>query len=645
VANEKTSGGAGGGSERRGEGRGGRGPTFGDRGRGPGGGGPGGPGGRGPGGPRGRGDRRGDRGRDERRGEFGGASHRILSELPALEKALSAADLSKQKTTLEQILKALRPMRLKSLEDLDANTRGRLLTTLVRVQRQARPANLEELAARKSPAPPPAEPAPPATGSAAEAAPPDTAADGVPGDAAAQSAEPDSGVAAAETVEHAADEVSEVAAPSDETAAPAPPTEEGAEVGKAHAYQEVLFLAGQVWRAAGERDRAQAAFELSGRPPPARDEPVEAVAREKPERRDRPPRGERGPRPPQPAPAAAPNEGRRERAVRSAHRATEPVNLPIGGNWQEVAADYENQGRTRDAARVHERNQSWAEAARLFELGANPREALRCAIAARDGDAARRLARSIPLDQARTALEKANAFEILMELYVHAQDFENVAKLYERARQFDQAGLAWERSGKFAAARKAYERARDFKAATRMRNMEVDKLVERGDRLGAAQILVQAGRKQEAVAVLLALPPFKAYKFLERLKLDEAAKALAGRELLKSTEEKKIASRARWLELLDDNAQAAQAWAEASRPDRASVCNEKAGNLGLAAEQAEAVQDYDRAQDLYRRAGDAANMERVATLPRVSLEERKKRHPPMHEDEHDHDDGLPPDQA
>jgi hypothetical protein len=554
--------------------------------------------------------------------------------LPTLEKALSSSDLPKQKTSLEAILKALRPMRLKSFEDLDANTRGRLLTTLVRVQRQPRPANLDELQAEK-----PAEAA--ATGSAAEGAPPAASEGAPPGEA-------------APAPEEAAEAESDAAPPEQAAPAPQPAAEAAApdsEVAKARGYQEVLHLVGQVWRAAGERDRARAAFELSGKPPPARDEPAEAAAeeakperpaRERRERRDRPEAPARGRRGPEGGERGAPSEGRRERGARPPRRATEPVNLPIGGNWQEVASEYERQGRTRDAARVHERNQSWSEAARLFELGGNPREALRCAIAAKDTDSARRLARSMPLDQARSVLEKASAYEILMELYVHAQDFENVAKLYERARQFDQAGLAWERSGKFAAARKAYERARDFKAAARMRNMEVDKLIERGDRLGAAQILVQAGRKQEAVATLLALPPFKAYKFLERLKLEDAARALAERELAKATEEKKPGTQARWLELLDENGKAAGAWAEANRLDRASVCNEKAGNLALAAAQAEAVQDYDRAQDLFRRAGDSENMERVAKLPRVPLEERKKRHPPQPDEDREHEEEHSP---
>jgi hypothetical protein len=210
-----------------------------------------------------------------------------------------------------------------------------------------------------------------------------------------------------------------------------------------------------------------------------------------------------------------------------------------------------------------------------------------------------------------------------MEKLVAAGDFENVAKLYERSRQFDQAGLAWEKAGKLPMARRAFERARDFKAAQRVRNLEVDKLVERGDRLGAATLLIQAGRKEEAATTLLPLPGPKAYRFLERLKLDDAAKALAERELAKAEQENKPAAKARWLELMDENARAAEAWELAGRLDRASVCNEKSGNLAKAATQAESVGELDRAQDLYRRAGDTQSMERVAALPRPAKSEKK----------------------
>lgn len=622
----------------------GRGPGGAGGGRGAGGRGPGGPGGggfefgggRGRGGDRDRGgrggDRRGGRGGREREGGGGGA-YRVANELPNLEKALTKQDFAAQKSSLEQILKAIRPLRLKSLEDLDLATRGKLLTSLVRVQRQNKPAGFDEFVAQQGkPVSAPAEaPAAEAVESpaAAEAAAPEaetgSAAEAAPSAATTEEAAPAEVPTPAEAAPETAAEGTETGSP-EAAASEAAPSEDAAHKG----YQDVLFLVGRVWRAAGEKDRALAAFELSGKAAPAGEEPVEAEApqreekrgekgprgerRERRERGERPERGERGER----------REGG-AREAREKRPQREPVNIPVGGNWQEVAKEYETAGRTRDAARVHERNQSWVEAARLFEAGGNPREALRCALAAKDMELARKFLANIPMDQARGVLEKANAWELLMERYVASQDFESVARLYERSRQFDQAALAWEKAGKFAAARKAYERARDFKNAQRVKNLEIDKLVERGDRLGAAQILTQAGRKDEAVAILLALPAPKAYRFMERLKLDEAAKSLAKRELEKATQENKPSARARWLEMLDDNAQAAEAWAQAGRLERASVCNEKSGNLKPAAEQAEAVGDLDRAQDLFRRAGDTENQNRVAALPRLSPEERKKR--------------------
>lgn len=614
--------GRGGGFGGQDRGRGGPGGPGGDRGRG-------GPGGHGRGGDRGgRGDRRG--GRDREAG--GGAGHRILTELPNLEKALTRSDLGQQKSSLEHILKALRPMRLKSLEDLDLNTRGRLLTTLMRVQRQPRPEGFDAFVAGTSGAASTASVDAPAQDAAAPA---DTAAE-APETGSAGEAAPEA--ATTETLDAAG---TPEGTPTPAEAAPDSPAEGTAagtpEDNKPKGYQDVLHLVGRVWRAAGATERADAAFELSGRPAPSGDEPqeapVEARGGREGGREGRPERGERGDRGDRSqrrergekregAGPRAERGARPERAERRPQR--EPVNIPVGGDWQQVAQAYETEGRTRDAARVHERNQSWTEAARLFEAGGNPREALRCALAANDNALAKRIADALPADQSRSVLEKAGAWELLMEKYVSAGDFENVAKLYERARQFDQAGLAWEKAQKFGPARKAYERARDFKSVQRVRNLEVDKLVERGDRLGAAQMLVSSGRKNEAVAVLLALPAPKAFRFMERLKLEDAARSLAQRELEKSTQENKPSARARWLEMLDDNAQAAEAWAQAGRLERASVCNEKAGNLKVAAEQAEASGDLDRAQDLFRRAGDTDNMNRVAALPRPSPEERKK---------------------
>src|SRR5690606_39686811 len=107
---------------------------------------------------------------------------------------------------------------------------------------------------------------------------------------------------------------------------------------------------------------------------------------------------------------------------------------------------------------------------------------LQAALDQKDWATARELSAQLKAEEARPVLERAQAWELLMELFMRAGDFESVALLYERARQFDQAALAWERAGKMGQARKAYERVRDFAGAQRARKAEVDRLVQKGDR-------------------------------------------------------------------------------------------------------------------------------------------------------------------
>ena len=287
----------------------------------------------------------------------------------------------------------------------------------------------------------------------------------------------------------------------------------------------------------------------------------------------------------------------------------------LTGDWSEQAKQLEAMGRTRDAGRLHERNNSFTEAIRLFEAGGDVKSALRCAVEGKDLEASRRLVSGLPADQVAPTLEKAGAYELLMEHYVGKADFENVARLYERARQFDQAGLAYERANKLTQARKAYERARDMASANRVRGLEVKSLVERGDRLGAATLLVAAGQNREAVEVLGSLPPPKAFHFMQRLKLEEEAKALAQRELARAEEEKKPAGRARWLELLGETASAAEAWEQAGRKEKALPLHEQLGNLARAAQLAEELQQRAKAIELYTRLNDAAGLERAKALP------------------------------
>jgi tetratricopeptide (TPR) repeat protein len=293
------------------------------------------------------------------------------------------------------------------------------------------------------------------------------------------------------------------------------------------------------------------------------------------------------------------------------------VEIPpeLAGDWKGQADFLESRGRTRDAARLHDRHGSFADAARLFEAGGDLRSALRAALAAKDNEAARRLATQLPPGEAQTLLEKGEGWELLMELHVKSGRFDDVAKLYERARQFDQAGLAWERAGKLSAARKAYERARDMTSVDRVRTLEVDRLVERGDRLGAALLLVQARRRDQAAKLLEPLPPPKAFRFLQQLGLNSDAKALGERELQRATEENKSMARARWLELLERPAEAAEAWVAASRKDKAFPLLEKAGQFGAGARLAEEMGNRNEAIRLFRRAGEDAEADRLEALP------------------------------
>ena len=519
---------------------------------------------------RGRGtERHGGRERDS-----GAAAFRVLSELSVLEKALSTGDFAKQKEPLEEILKQLSSLHLRSLEDLDFNTRGRLLTTLLRVARQKKP-----------PEPPPAAPPPasePVRSPAdADAVPADETAAAEPeADQALQiAAQPEEGATAqaGASGEGQPDVPAEGAAPAAESpatqapsasepaAAPRPPS---AEELKLAAYSDVMFLVGSVWKAAGDPRRAELAFIVSGRKPREREqerEPVEA------------PRASR--------------------------------------DWREEARLLESRKRTRDAARLHERHESHAEAARLYEAFGDLKSSLKCVLATKDLLAARRLLNQMKPDQFLPIIEKAGAYELLMEHYVDAKDFENVAKLYERARQFDQAAIAWEKSGKLAPARKAYERAKDLVSAERVRQLEVTRLVERGDRLGAALLLIAAGKQEEAVQALLALPAAKAFRFLQKAKLDAQALELARKEIARAEAENRPAASARWLEMLGDVAAAAEAWERAQRKDRALALYEQSGNWQRAAELAESLGQRDKAVELYHRAGDKVSADRAASMP------------------------------
>jgi tetratricopeptide (TPR) repeat protein len=554
----------------------------------------------------------------------------VVPELSVLEKALAKGDLAGQLQPLDTVVKALRQARARSLQDLDMDTRGRLITTLSRIARQPKPPTTREsVEVSNTSTDDPTEPL-----AAAEAAATDAPSDAPQSSSEAcdvSEASEVSNTSTADGVSAAADAAgaeAETSASGAATEPAAPGSPEVSNTSSTSSYEEVLFRVGLAWSAVGEADRAEAAFGAAGRRPSA--DELRAPEAEHPPPGVPPSRGERGaPRAERPSRGARPDRPprveRRGAPVRGG-----PVEIPseLSGDWKAQATFLESRGRTRDAARLHDRNGSHAEAARLFEAGADLRSALRSALAGKDLPMARRLAEALPPGEAQTLLEKAEAWELLMELHVRSGRFEEVAKLYERARQFDQAGLAWERAGKLSAARKAYERAHDAGSIDRVRTLEVDRLVERGDRLGAALLLVQARRREEAAKLLEPLPPPKAFRFLQQLELHAEARALGERELQKATEESKSMARARWLELLERPAEAADAWEAAGRKDKAFPLLEKAGQFGRGARIAEELGNRNEAIRLYRRAGEDADADRLEALPPVPATEAPPPPPP-----------------
>lgn len=536
----------------------------------------------------GRGGRDGRDGRRDRRdGAGGGAAYRVVNELSSLEKALTKADLPAQRTSLDAIAKALKPLHAKSLNDLDMNTRGKLVTSLMRVTRQPKPKVTDAPPADAPPADAaPAEAAPADAAPAAEAPPADTADTAAPADAAAPSAEA-------------------AAAPA-EAAPPAPPAK------PVDHFAEVMFNVGLIWRVIGEGERAAPLFTAAGREPTASElaAPPAAAKPERPERGgkpsrpgDRPRRDDRGERGDRPA--------RGEKGARG-----ERAPFVTTGDWKKDIDVLTKQGRTRDAGRVAEQAGQFAEAAAAYEAGGDLKAALRNAVLGNLDARTNELLEKLKPEDVEFTLERLQAWPQLMAYHVKRQAFDSIAKLYERANQFDQAGLAWEKAGKLSSARKAYERSRDFAAANRVRDLEVTKLNERGDRLGAATLLVAAGRRREAVESLKGLPAPKAYSFMKKLKLDEEAQAFAKEQLDAAVAQANVQHQARWHELMGELARAVELYLSVDRKDKASHVVEAQGDLPRAAALAEEAGQLDRAQQLFEKAKDTANAQRVAALPR-----------------------------
>ncbi len=502
----------------------------------------------------------------------GSASFRIVTELSTLEKALTKADLGGQKSALDSVLKTIRPLRLTSIDGLDANSKGRLLTSLLRVLRQPKPKIVETPMAEA----PPAEAAP-ADAAPVEAAPADVplATEGEPAPAPV------------------------VVAPV--TAAPAP---------AAVSLSDVQFVVGLIWKSVNEQTRAEAAFESAGRQPTEADlvvpaEPVRQVH----ERSAAVGKGPRNKRP----------DARQTRPERPARKFEKPEPFASTGDVAKDAEQLEKMGRTRDAGRLYEKQNMYAEALRAYQAGGDLKAALRNAALGKLETPAQELIAKLPKTEVVRTLEKLNAWELLMAFHVKNEAYESVAQLYERANQFDQAGLAYERAQKLSLARRAYERAKDFAAANRVRDAEVTRLVEKGDRLGAATLLMAVGRRAETLDLMKALPGPKAYGFLKKLKLEDDARALAETNLQEAIASNNDLQRGRWLEVTGRMNEALELYLSTGRKDKASFVLEALGQPARAAQLAEEASQLVRAEKLFRKANDTVNADRVAQLPRLEV--------------------------
>ena len=536
----------------------------------------------------------------KRRPEEGRAdtgARRVIVELGNLERALTKGEFSAEKAPLQEILRTIRSMRLTSLEQLEPNARGRLITSLFRVMRQKKPASwdafLKQAAAAEEtgasakqeeqmPTPKPPEEAAPAQ----PELPQDASATAAP--APAPSSEETSAPqeeSTAEAQESATAQV-QVAATQETSLSP--------EQLQAQAYRAALDLVGRIWRALGEKARSQAALEASG---------LKEFAEE-------------APLPPEPAkkmPERSPRDKRREKPARVEARADA---RPTFKDWKEQAAYLEQTRKTRDAGRLHEKNASFAEAVRLFEIGNDFKAALRCAVLGEMEEASTRLMSRLSPSDVKFILERLAAWGLLMSYCAKTKDYESVARLYERARQMDQAALAWEKAGRLSSARKAYEQAGDLESANRTRAIEVQQLLDRGDRLGAATLLLATGNAQAAIDTLKELPGPKAYRFLMKLKLEEEAQKLATTQIEQAIATNDYLAHAHWLEALNKLPEAIEAWLQGGRRDKAMYLCEKIEKYEQAAELAEALGRLDKAEALFRRAGKEEQAARVAALAR-----------------------------
>ena len=541
------------------------------------------------GGGRDRGDRRGGPGGRDKRGG-GGSSFRVVNELSHAREGAHQDRLRGREAPLQEVLKALKPLHLRSIEDLDFNTRGKLITSLARVQRQAKPKPSEAPAAEARPAEAPA----------AEA--------GSRGGRRRGSRGRPRPRRRPRRPRRSAPRPPAAAAPRRLPPRPSPrrpPVDP-----KVQAYGDVMFTVGLIWRAVGDTDRASSAFELAGRQPTEAD--LVAPRRRK-SARSAPTRGER------------PDRGPQGRAARPQERPRAPARhktelFVSSGDWQADAKKLEELGRTRDAGRIHEKNKSFADASRALRGGRRSRR--RPCAAPPPGRTRARLEALARQVQARGAGEGPR----------EGRGVDAADELARQAREL-RGGGASSTSGRGSSIRPARPtsgrrscrwRARPTSAPrtsggrgprARPRGAEAHRArrsLRRGDACCSAR-----ARRPRRWRRLKPLPPTKAFHFMEKLKLADEAKAFAREELEKAEAAEQQGPRGALVRAARREGQGRRGVpGRRSQGQGGRACSSRWASSPRRPSLAEASANLDKAQELFAKAGDTANAERVKALPR-----------------------------
>ena len=497
----------------------------------------------------------------------GGHDYRIATELSAVEKALTKKDFAQLAASIAELRKHVSSLPRRTLLGIGEGTRGKLITTLMRVTRTPKPAAAP---AAEAPA---AESA--ATPAAETQATEETAAAGADATAEATPTE-EAQTAEASAAEAQTSETQPTEAPPPEASPEAPVAAEKPSAPASDPWSDTQYAVGLIWSLLGESDRAESSFTLAGRKPDPSELKVEA-----------PPREER----------PAEGRGRQERR-KPRERRPSP-----GGQSPEGARSAPSIGRIRSAARLSEKRGQYAEAFAQYEASQDLPSALRCAARAKlDADCAR-LEPLVKPEEAIAAYESAQAWERLMALHVRRQDFGGMALLYEKSRQFFDAAQAWERAEKLTKARKAYERAQRLDEAQRVRALEIADLFKRGDRLGAAKLLMTLGNKDETIAALEALPPVKMLTFMRQLKLRDDALRIGRTRLAAARAQGDVFLEAQWLEALGEKKAAGEAYKASGHTERAAALLVSLAEFKEAAELYASVGQHGRAAQYFERAG------------------------------------------